>query len=109
MIEIENKRGDTISWECSYVDDAGSKVDITNYVISCEARNESDTNELLFSVSSSSGTIDVYDAINGLFRIIIDTSSFSIGSYVVDIQYVYNGLVKSSDTFRLKIIEDVTK
>ena len=109
MFTIDHKRGDTISWECSYTDDLGGVVDITGYTIKCQARSKADESVLLFTVSTTDNTIDKFAPATGNFRIVIDTETFPIGRYLVDIEYRVGTLIKSSDTFELNIYEDITK
>lgn len=109
MFTIDHKRGDTISWECSYTDDLNGVVDITNYTIKCQARSKADESILLFTVSTTDATIDKFAPTTGNFRIVIDTELFPIGRYLVDIEYRVDTLIKSSKTFELNIYEDITK
>ena len=107
-MEIEQKRGDTLVWECEYTDDAGVVVDLSTYVIKCEARDKNDV--LLFSLSSTeNGEIDIYAPTTGNFRVTVsDTTEFGIRLYDVDIQYTVGTLIKSSETFQLKVVKDIT-
>ena len=108
---IDHKAGDTISWDVNYTDDLGGVVDITNYEIKCQARLKDNKEVLLFDLTSvgTTPTIDKYDAVNGNFRIVVDTTGFPVARYVVDIQYKLGSLIKSSETFELNIYEDVTR
>lgn len=108
---IDHKVGDTIAWDVNYTDDLGGVVDITNYEIKCQARLKDNKEVLLFDLTSvgTTPTIDKYDAVNGNFRIVVDTTGFPIARYVVDIQYKLGSLIKSSETFELNIYEDVTR
>ena len=104
---ILHKRGDTLNWECEYTDEAGAPVDLTAYSIKCQARDKEGT--LLFSLSEADG-IDVYVPLEGKFRItVLDTTKFDIKVYDIDIQYTIGTLIKSSDTFQLKVTKDITK
>ena len=107
---IDHKVGDTISWDVNYTDDLGGVVDITNYEIKCQARLKDNKEVLLFDLTSvgTTPTIDKYDAANGNFRIVVDTTGFHVARYVVDIQYKLGSLIKSSETFELNIYEDVS-
>lgn len=108
---IDHKVGDTISWDVNYTDDLGGVVDITNYEIKCQARLKDNKEVILFDLTSvgTTPTIDKYDAANGNFRIVVDTTGFPVARYVVDIQYKLGSLIKSSETFELNIYEDVTR
>jgi hypothetical protein len=104
---IKHKRGDTINWECEFIDDAGTPVDLSTYTIKCQARDKS--GKLLFSVSSNND-IDIYAPLDGKFRLtILDTTKFDTNKYDVDIQYTIGTLIKSSDTFQLEILKDITQ
>lgn len=105
MFTIDHKRGDTISWEVYYTDDLGAPIDISSYSIKIEAREKRNPDNLLFSTTS----VTKYNAAEGQFRLLLDTDSFTVGRYLVDIQYSMTGLVKSSDTFELNILDDITK
>lgn len=109
---IDHKRGDTISWEIEYTDDLGGVVDLTSYEIRSQARLKKDKTVILFDVASTNelpNKIDVYDAVNGKFRIVLDTETFPVGIYLVDIQMKFGNLIKSSETYELNIYEDITK
>ena len=108
---IDHKVGDTISWDVNYTDDLGGVVDITNYEIKCQARLKDNKEVILFDLTSVGTTpaIDKYNAVNGNFRIVVDTTDFTVARYVVDIQYKLGSLIKSSETFELNIYEDVTR
>jgi len=107
MFTIDHKRGDTISWELEYLDDLGAPIDISSYTIKIQARDKKNLSSLLFTLEGAA--ISKYDSATGRARVIHATDSYAVGRYLVDIQYSTTGLVKSSDTFELNIIEDITK
>lgn len=109
MFTIDHKRGDTISWEGSYTDDLGGVVDLTSYSIKCQARSKENTETVLFTVNTEDTTIDKYNPTSGLYRIVLDTTTYPIGRYLVDIEYKTGQLIKSSETFELNIIQDITQ
>jgi len=109
MFIIDHKRGDTISWEGTYTDDLGGVVNLTTYSIKCQARSKENKDTVLFTVSTEDNSIDKYNATLGLYRIVLSTITFPIGRYLVDIEYQVSQLIKSSETFELNIIEDITK
>ena len=109
MFIIDHKRGDTISWEGTYTDDLGGVVNLTTYSIKCQARSKENKDTILFTVSTADNTIDKYNPTSGLYRIVLDTTTFPVGRYLVDIEYQVGQLIKSSETFELNIIEDITK
>lgn len=104
---INHKRGDTLNWECEYVDDAGVAVNLTTYVIKCQARDKAGV--LLFNLSVADGIV-IYAPTEGKFRITInDTSKFDITMYDIDIQYTIGAMIKSSDIFQLNVTRDITR
>lgn len=106
-MEVKLKKGDSLVWECEYTDDIGAPVDMSTYVVKCQAKDSSGS--LLFDLSSDTSGIDIYDAATGKFRIAVyDTTEFSTGNYEVDIQYTMGVLVKSSETFKLTVVKDIT-
>ena len=67
MVEVTLKRGDTLVWECEYIDDAGVPVDLTTYDIACQARDSS--GNILFDVTSND-SIDIYNPTSGYFLLV---------------------------------------
>lgn len=106
-MKIELKRGDSLVWEVEYLDDVGVPVDLTSYVIRCQARDS--LNLVLFDVTSADASIDVHTPLSGKFRIVIDTAGFETKTYDVDIEYAIGGVIKSSETFSLVILKDITQ
>lgn len=107
---IENKIGDTIDWGCIYKDSDGVGIDLTGYQIRTQARLNKQFESVLFDLSIGNG-ITIDNASLGEFTIkILDTSSFTNDFFNVDIQYVDStSVVKSTDTFVLSMIQDITQ
>jgi len=107
-MRLEHKRGDTLIWECEYTDDAGVPVNLTTYEIKCQARSAEGVE--LFNVGTATTGITVTNTLAGTFRVQVDaTDTFNLGRYDVDIQYTIGTLIKSSETFSLEIVKDITK
>ena len=108
METIKHKRGDTYSLQCTYTDAAGAAIDLTGYTINSKARDEDGV--LLFSVTTGAG-ITVTDAAAGQFTLQVEataTDDWEPALYAQDIEYVLAGVVKSSETFYINVIADVT-
>ena len=104
---IKHKKGDSVVWECEYTDDVGVPVDLSTVAIDCKAVGNDGV--VLFSVSSTDNTIDIHTPQSGLYRVVIeDTVLYVPKDYRVDIQYTVGSIVKSSETFTLRILNDVT-
>lgn len=105
---IEHKRGDTYVLQCAYKDEDGVAIDLTGYTINSKARDEDDVE--LFSVTNGAG-ITITDAANGLFTLQVDiaeTELWEPARYYQDIEYVLSGVVKSTETFYLRVKPDIT-
>lgn len=108
---IKLKIGDSIRWAVSYKQSDGiTPVNLTGYTIDVDAYDKISGN-LLFNIVSSAPTanayIDTRDIINGNFSVIVkDTSSYTAGSYLVDIEYTdANNFKQSSKSFEVKVQE----
>jgi len=98
---VSLKRGDSFVFTNNYLtDDTGSQIDLTGWLIRSHVRDSS--NEL----------IDTLDIVVSQFEYSItkiDTSLWPIGNLFWDIEYTTpDGIVFSSDTIVIKVIQDVT-
>jgi hypothetical protein len=105
------KKGDTLRLSFTFKDNNNddSGIDITDYGIKIQAKVSPASTDTLFDCSIGSG-ITITNATNGQFELYIqDTTSFSVSTYEVDIQYTdTNNDIKSSNTFQLQIVQDIT-
>lgn len=111
MANIVVKRGDSIIWKVVYKQsDNITPVDLTGFTIDVDAYNRN-TKAILFNILSNAPTSNMYittDTLNiGEFSIIIkDTDNFTLGDYLVDIEYIDSeGFHKSSKSFGVRIVE----
>ena len=106
-MSIKLKIGDSIRWNIAYKQsDNVSPVNLTGYTINVDAVNKAN-NRVLFNIVSSSPTANQYITLNpisGTFTVIVkDTSTFAIGVYNVDIEYITaDGFRTSSKSFELR-------
>lgn len=111
MTKIETKVGDSIVWKIKYLQsDNITPVDLTGFKIDVDAYNKT-SKALLFNIDTNGVSNNMYitkDTLAiGEFSIIIkDTSTFTTGEYLVDIEYTdVDGFTKSSKSFGLKLVE----
>ena len=103
MANITHKRGDTLEWVVTLTQD-GSVVDITGWTITSQIRQE--------TTLISDLTVTIVNAANGQFNLSAtpaQTSSWTLGSHSVDIEFINTSLfVVSSQTFTLQLVRDIT-
>jgi len=100
------KQGDTLLMLAVKKDKTGVAEDITGWAIKCQGRDED--NNLIFSTETGNG-ITIVDAVNGVFQIQVDdTTTFPIGVLKADIEYHRNGVIFSTQTFTITVIEGIT-
>lgn len=103
MATINFKRGDTFSLSCVYkVDDVA--VSVTPMTISAQLRNSDGDLVQQLTVTKTVGT--------GTFTLVasaVQTALWNLTLLKCDIQITQNDIVRSSSTFYVKVIEDVTR
>lgn len=86
----------------------GIATSLENYVIRSELRKKGDLiTEFDVVIPNQSQLANV-----GLFTMTIDadtTSSWSPGLYVCDIEFTVDGIVRSTETFEIPVIEGITR
>lgn len=105
MATITHKRGDTFELSAT-VENSGVAVDITNWTITSQARDDADTVLQTFTVTKT-------DASNGEFSVgatSTQTEAWGLGNYQMDIEFVeVGGEVNSTETFTLSVLRDITR
>lgn len=93
------KRGDTFSLQAT-----ANGEDITTWTIQSQIRDNSGT---LISELDITKT----DAANGEYTLTHDgaTSSWPLKMLYCDIQYTVGGVISSTETFRIEVVEDITR
>lgn len=105
MTEIKVKRGDTIYLVCTYTDNSDVPVDITNISIESKVMSSVKKHQLDFIVTKLDQTSPLQ---KGKFTITKSpTDDLPVGKYFWDIQYIEEGLVQSTETMLLTVVEDV--
>lgn len=108
MAQVYHKRGDTLSLNVTWLDSNNDPVSLTGYTIESQVRAVGFVDDL---------TVTVTDAVAGEFVIsatAIDTTLWPITSSQAsrtfcDIQFTIGGIVVSSETFQIVIVEDITQ
>lgn len=103
---IDFKRGDTLSLSCARKDSLGAAVNLTGVTITSSVKVGAFTDTL---------TVTVTDAVNGLFtltRAAASTALWPVSSdasvMYCDVQFVGGGVTRSSETFIINVVEDIT-
>ena len=99
------KRGDTFSLACTYKS-AGVATSITGLTIKAQVRNPfnmSLVSELTVVAGNQSTAAGTFTLISS------DTTAWPIGNLVCDIQITSGSTIRSSDSFYIPVIEDVTQ
>jgi hypothetical protein len=104
---INFKRGDTFSLTCTRKDGSGSPINLTGYTITSTAKVGTSFSDVL--------TVTIINAAAGIFTLTetaANTATWPISSdasiMYCDVQFVLSGVVKSSETFIINVIEDIT-
>ena len=107
MQSINFKRGDTFSLDCTRKDSGGTAINLTGYTITSSVKMGGSFSDTL--------TVTVTDAAAGQFTLTkaaASTASWPISSedstVLCDVQFVLAGVIKSSETFSIYVVEDIT-
>ena len=101
----QHKRGDTFSLACAWKQ-SGAAAPITGFTITAQIRKKSGM-ELVAALSvvnrnDAAGTFT-------LVPVVSDTNDWPIGSLICDLQITNGSTIRSSDSFLIPVIEDVTR
>jgi hypothetical protein len=108
-LDFKHKKGDTFEAVNFEVKINNVPLDFTGGVIRMQLRKEHGGPIALSLTSVANAGITITDAVNGLFKInqqVIDISAFN---YIYDIEFDYDGLVKTYVDGKFLIINDVTR
>ena len=102
-------QGESIDWEFIYADSEGTAIDITDHEIIISAKRRGSSNALLFRYTSADNEVTKVDAINGKTNVLIlDTSSFRSGEYILGIAYKNKrGITSVPDQIILEVLDGV--
>lgn len=107
MTEIQQKLGDSLSWEIVLKDDTtGLPINLTGGTIEVEFRGLNGSGLItpvvtILDQGTNPGEFTVVVADGEVFR-------ESPKSLFADIQFVLGGITTSSETFKLKLVPDIT-
>jgi len=103
MAEITHKKGDTLEWVITLTESA-SAVDISDFSIRAQIRQKTTLIATL--------TTTITNASGGVFSLTAtatSTASWTVGTHSCDIEFTdAAGDIFSTETFKLKLIEDIT-
>ena len=103
MAQIKFKRGDTFTLTCTYKVD-GIATSVSALTIESQIRNQRDTLIQDLTVTKLVGT--------GQFTLVAstaDTTEWPVSVLRCDIQFSEGGVVRSTQTFDISVVEEVTK
>lgn len=117
MKKLYLKHGDTLDVDCQAKDESGDPQDITGWAVTCAVRSAPYGS--LQTAFTDTVTCTVTDAATGLFTLEKDAADTALWPITVvtqrsglprqmfaDIQFVASGVVASTDTFEIVVIED---
>lgn len=108
MTTLSNfKRGDTFQLTCTYKV-AGVATSLTGKTVDCQLRSPNGG-----LIADMTCTLDADQTTNpGKFvvtPVVADTSRWSVGNNEIDIQITSGSSVRSTETFTLPVVKDVTR
>ena len=103
MATISHKRGDSVEWALTVSVD-GSAADITDWSIRAQLRQGSTLTESL-TVTKTNSSIGVFV----ISATATETASWAVGSHSCDVEFTQGSDVFSTETFTLKVLEDITR
>lgn len=98
------KRGDTFSLTCTYKQ-GGAPYNLTNIAIKCQIREATNLVTELTPIKANQTTNP------GVFVLVPESSNtaqWPLGNLLCDIQFTEAGAVRSTETFYVQIVEQVT-
>ena len=108
MADIYHKKGDTLSYSCSWKDSTGTAINLTGYTIASQVRATGFVGNL---------TVTITDAVNGLFTLsatATQTATWPVtdgasSRVFCDIQFTLGAVVVSTETFQIIVVQDITQ
>lgn len=103
---VTQKRGDTFYIEATYCADGTNATDLTSYTITSQVRDMQGelVSSLTITKSANQSTTG-----KGKFTLQADTSLWPIATLIWDIEYVVNGITQSTETIKIRVVQDVTQ
>ena len=105
---LEHYRGDTFDAVEFEVKIDGIAVDLTDYAIKMQLR-ENYNKDIALELSLDNNKLALIDAINGKFNIVEQIIDIDGGIYLYDIEFNNNGVIDTFVKGNFEIIEDVTR
>ena len=102
------KRGDTFSLQCTYKDSAGAPASVTGLTINSQIRN-SYGGTLVATLTAVPLDQTTHVGQFNLVPVVSDTSGWPVGNLICDLQITNGTTVRSSDSFIIPVVEDVTQ
>ena len=101
---IDIKRGDTYLIEATLTDDLGDPVNITDWTIRSQIRNVRGDIVATLVIAITNAALGTYT-----MSYAGDTALWPVATHRQDVEYVdQTGRVMSTETFKLRVVEDIT-
>lgn len=104
---LDFKRGDTLAIDCTRTNAAGAPVDLTSCTITSQVRSGGFADDLVVTVT---------DATGGLFTLTRNPAATALwpvsgeeSLLLCDVQFAIGDAVVSSETFAIRVLEDITQ
>jgi hypothetical protein len=102
-------KGDSFGVKDISIKNGTTSIDLTGVLIKCQFRQKIKNGVLVKEISEATG-IDIYDAVNGLFRVDDFLVNWDSDIYYYDFQFTFtDGKVKTYFGGFFKVIQDVTQ
>ena len=108
MAQVYHKRGDTLSLSAVWLDSNNDPVDLTGYTVESQVRAVGFVDDLTVTITDATAGEFVLSATATDTSMWPVTSSQSSRSFC-DIQFTIAGIVVSSETFQVVVVEDITQ
>lgn len=103
---VTQKRGDTFYVEATYCADGTNATNLTDYTINSQVRDMQ--GELVSSLTVTKAASQSTTG-KGKFTLQASTSDWPIATLIWDIEYIINGVTQSTETIKIKVVQDVTQ
>lgn len=102
---VTQKRGDSFLVNATYFADGTNATDLTEYTITSQVRDMQGEliSDILVTKAGSQSTTG-----KGNFTLSADTSDWPVSTLVWDIQYQIDSTIQSTETIKIKVVQDVT-
>jgi hypothetical protein len=105
---VIHKRGDTLTWNCTYKDSAGVPINLTGYTVRAQIRDATEVQLVALTYTAANqGTSPGQFTLSATAAV---TAAWAPGQYRCDIEYTDgSSTVRSTDAFIVEVVKDITQ